>query len=256
MRDYVTACKDVFASGLVKEEAIIKHIKQQIIIEKNLPNSSSFFCIVDVNKGQYRFLGTQHENVTGYSNDEFLLRGIELFFENLHSDDAEIIVNKIFRNVTDILDKASIDDKTKFQFQYNYRYKTKNGCYINFIEHLYVLELDENGRAALFLGNPTVIDTSEVLPIRFSAKIIRSNSVPETILTKTYSRSKVSLEHLTPREMDILRQLSLGKTSKQIGDDLHISTHTVNNHRQKLLNKLGCKTVVELTRIAFQNGLM
>ena len=256
MRNYVTACKDVFASGLVKEEAIIKHIEQQIIIEKNLPNSSSFFCIVDVNKGRYRFLGNQHENVTGYSNEEFLSRGVELFFENLHSDDADIIVHKIFRNVTDILDKASTDDRTKFQFQYNYRYKTKDGSYINFLEHLYVLELDENGRAALFLGNPTVIDTSEVLPIRFSAKIIRSNSVPETVLTKTYSRSKVSLENLTPREMDILRHLSLGMTSKQIGDDLHISPSTVNSHRQNLLNKLGCKSVVELTRIAFQNGLM
>lgn len=256
MRNYLRACQDVFASGLVKEEAIIKHIEQQIIIERNLPNSSSFFCIVDVATGRYRFLGAQHEYVTGYSNEKFLSGGVELFFENLHPDDAEIIVNKVFRNVTDLVNKAPTDDRRKFQFQYNYRYKTNNGSYIQFLEHLYVLELDGNGRAALLLGNPTVIDTSEVLPIRFSAKIIRSNSVPETVLAKTYSRSNMSLESLTPREMDILRYLSLGKTSRQISEALHISPHTVNNHRQNLLNKLGCKTVVELTRIAFQNGLM
>lgn len=256
MRNYLKACKDVFASGLVQEEAIIKHIEQQIIIEKNLPNSSSFFCIVDVNTGRYHFLGSQHENVTGYPNEEFLSRGVELFFENLHPDDLDIILHKVFRNVTDIVNNASTDEKRKFQFQYNYRYKTKNDNYINFLEHLYVLELDENGRAALFLGNPTVIDTSEVLPIRFSAKIIRRNSVPETVLTEMFSRSKISLKNLTSREMDILRHVSLGKTSKQISEDLHISPHTVNNHRQNLLNKLGCKTVVELTRIAFQNGLM
>jgi DNA-binding CsgD family transcriptional regulator/PAS domain-containing protein len=256
MRDYVKACKDVFASGLVQEEAIIKHIEQQIIIEKNLPKSSSFFCIVDVNTGKYHFLGSQHKNVTGYSNEEFLSRGIELFFANLHSDDVDIIVHKVFRHVTDIVNQAPPDDKRKFQFQYNYRYRTKNGKYINILEHLYVLELDENGRGALFLGNPTVIDTSKVLPIRFSAKIIRSDSIPETVLTKTYSHTKVSLENLTPREMDILRHLSLGKTSKQIGRDLHISPHTVNNHRQSLLNKLGCRSVVELTLIAFKNGLM
>lgn len=256
MRNYVKACKDVFASGLVHEEAIIEHIEQQILIEENLPPSSSFFCIVDVNAGKYHFLGNQHENVTGYSNEEFLSRGVELFFANLHPDDLDIIVYKVFRDVTDIVKKASTDDKRKFQFQYNYRYKTKNGDYINFLEHLYVLETDDNGRGALFLGNPTVFDTSELLPIRFSAKIIRINSVPETVTTKTYSRSNVNFESLTPREMDILRHLSLGKTSKQISEDLHISLHTVNNHRQKLLNKLGCNTVVELTRIAFQNGLM
>ena len=43
---------------------------------------------------------------------------------------------------------------------------------------------------------------------------------------------------LTDREKEILQMISTGKLSKEIGSALEISIHTVNTHRQRILEKL------------------
>ncbi|MCY4585745.1 MAG: helix-turn-helix transcriptional regulator [Bryobacterales bacterium] len=47
---------------------------------------------------------------------------------------------------------------------------------------------------------------------------------------------------LTPRELSVLRQLSLGRNTTEIADQLYISTTTVRNHIQHILSKLHCHT--------------
>ncbi len=51
---------------------------------------------------------------------------------------------------------------------------------------------------------------------------------------------------ITPREQEILKLLASGLSSKQIADQLNVSIHTVNNHRQSLLRKAGAKSTAEL----------
>lgn len=48
--------------------------------------------------------------------------------------------------------------------------------------------------------------------------------------------------HLSSREKEILQLVAKGKTSKEIGELLHISKHTVDTHRRKILEKTGNKT--------------
>lgn len=50
----------------------------------------------------------------------------------------------------------------------------------------------------------------------------------------------------TKREQQILRLVSNGKTSKEIGLILNISIHTVNTHRRKALKKAGVKNSIAL----------
>ncbi len=47
---------------------------------------------------------------------------------------------------------------------------------------------------------------------------------------------------LTPREQDVLRWLSAGKTDRDIGDILCISPRTVHKHLQRIYEKLGVET--------------
>ena len=50
---------------------------------------------------------------------------------------------------------------------------------------------------------------------------------------------------LSAREKEILRLIMDGKPSKQIADLLNISIHTVNRHRQNILEKLSVGNSVE-----------
>lgn len=257
VREYLQACQDIFQSGLVKGDILKKHIEQQILIDEFLPDSASFFFVVEPVSHTYHFMGKQQESISGYTNAEVMSRGMEFLFACLHPEDVPILQDKIYPKIAETLGELSEkEDIRKTVTKFNYRFKTKSGMYLTFLEHLYVLETDQARKPALFLGNIITLETEEVLPVRLTIKMMRGNDLLETIHSAAYSSLKPLFGNITIRELDILHKLAMGKTSKQIGKELSISNHTVDTHRRNLLKKLQCNSVVELTRLAFQNGLL
>jgi DNA-binding NarL/FixJ family response regulator len=63
-------------------------------------------------------------------------------------------------------------------------------------------------------------------------------------------------EPLTPRELEVLKLIAEGHTSKEIAGMLVISIKTVERHRANMLEKLGMRDRVELTRYAIRRGLI
>jgi DNA-binding NarL/FixJ family response regulator len=61
---------------------------------------------------------------------------------------------------------------------------------------------------------------------------------------------------LTPRELQVLKLIAEGYSSKEIAQELVISVKTVERHRQNILDKLGMSDRVELTRYAIRRGLI
>jgi len=67
---------------------------------------------------------------------------------------------------------------------------------------------------------------------------------------------KTASSALTNREQNILREVTLGLTNKEIGEKLFISIHTVITHRKNITQKLGIKTVSGLTVYAILNKIV
>jgi DNA-binding NarL/FixJ family response regulator len=63
-------------------------------------------------------------------------------------------------------------------------------------------------------------------------------------------------ELLTPREEEILKLVAEAHTNDEIGSLLHISKKTVERHRANILEKLGMRDRVQLTRYAIRRGLI
>ena len=61
---------------------------------------------------------------------------------------------------------------------------------------------------------------------------------------------------LTVSEKSILREIALGKTTKEIAVVKNLSFHTINAHRRNIYRKLGVNSVNEVTRYALQAGLI
>ena len=61
---------------------------------------------------------------------------------------------------------------------------------------------------------------------------------------------------LSDREKEVVKQIALGKTNKEIADQLFISTHTVITHRKNITKKLGIKTVSGITVYAILNKII
>ena len=69
-------------------------------------------------------------------------------------------------------------------------------------------------------------------------------------------RGEEQFDVLTPRELEVLKLIAEANTSKEIADKLSISIKTVDRHRQNILDKLGMRDRVELTRYAIRRGLI
>ncbi|MEO8688803.1 MAG: response regulator transcription factor [Solirubrobacteraceae bacterium] len=70
------------------------------------------------------------------------------------------------------------------------------------------------------------------------------------------ARAGETLHELTPREEEVVKLVAEAHTNDEIADLLHISKKTVERHRANVLEKLGMRDRVELTRYAIRRGLV
>jgi two-component system, NarL family, response regulator EvgA len=64
------------------------------------------------------------------------------------------------------------------------------------------------------------------------------------------------LELLSTQEMKVMRYMLEGFDNNKIGEQMHISGKTVSTYKTRLMEKLGCKTLIELLAFASQNKLI
>lgn len=65
-----------------------------------------------------------------------------------------------------------------------------------------------------------------------------------------------SMPHLTRREREVLQLLAEGKSNKEVGTALRISTKTAETHRARLMAKLHVHSIAELVRYAIRNQIV
>jgi DNA-binding NarL/FixJ family response regulator len=75
-------------------------------------------------------------------------------------------------------------------------------------------------------------------------------------LERARDGERIPEDPLTPREQEVIKLIAEGHTSDEIAELLVISKKTVERHRANILEKLGMRNRVELTRYAIRRGLV
>lgn len=70
------------------------------------------------------------------------------------------------------------------------------------------------------------------------------------------SSALAPMEPLTPRELEVLEQLGLGLSNKDIAERLGITTHTAKFHVNSLMSKLGATSRTEVVAMGARAGLI
>jgi DNA-binding NarL/FixJ family response regulator len=83
-----------------------------------------------------------------------------------------------------------------------------------------------------------------------------SGSLVENYVRNLPSEPDSAFKQLSEREREILQLLAEEKTVKEIAMALHVSIKTVHTHRERLMAKLGVRTIAGLTRYAVREGLI
>jgi len=117
------------------------------------------------------------------------------------------------------------------------------------------------GARAFILKRASDMDLVDALRMVAGGGVYLSPQVSDRLLTRIQKgdlearQSHSALQGLSPRELQVLRLVAEGKTSKEIATVLDLSEQTVRSYRKTMMRKLGVNNVAGLTQLALSTGL-
>jgi len=124
-----------------------------------------------------------------------------------------------------------------------------------------VVSAIRSGARAFVVKQASAGDLVEALRTVAKGGSYLSSQVANRLLTRIQrgdleSKSRTTpLELLSPRELQVLRLVAEGKTSKEIAVLLNLGVQTVRTYRKTMMKKLGVSNVAGLTQVAVSAGL-
>lgn len=219
-----------------------------------LPPSQSFFIVSNTSKNSFEFVSANFEVVLGLEIDKMMKEGINYWFSFIHPEDLKIWMNIMADLMLFTMTKVDPEERYLLHYTWSFRVKNKKGEYVKVLEHLTPTYFDELGKPVMGVTHSTVLEENYNSSMVATVKKLNANKEYETLFYKNYSQKLIATD-LSNRELDVLRLLALNKTSKEIGNQLFISSHTVDGHRRKILKKLNFSKTNELISFCLKNQL-
>lgn len=210
--------------------------------------------ILDVPTQKFNFISTNTFEYFGYNSVNYFIKGQNFHEETKHPDDL-LNTKKFLREILQILaliPRASIGN---YSFSFDYRIIKPTGEVVRILEQNSILQQDSEGNITHLLGvcnNITQWKRNETQLASLSSVIDKQYF----FFTSDKSKSANPKMILSKRELEIVKLISEGHSSKYIADKLFISFHTVNTHRQKIIEKTNTKNTGGLVQFAVYNGLI
>jgi DNA-binding NarL/FixJ family response regulator len=102
-----------------------------------------------------------------------------------------------------------------------------------------------------------VIDFIRALDALSVGRRYCSGSAPESLLNRVLAGKKVGpFGILSKREAQVVQLIAEGRLMREIAAHLGISRKTIESHRNKVKQKLDCRTTADLVRYAVRNNLI
>ena len=114
----------------------------------------------------------------------------------------------------------------------------------------------EKGVNGFLFKNASLDELSEAIRRVSKGEQYFSSEVTLTLLKTAQNPDHTLLRQLTEREIEVLRLVTQGFSSTEIGAQLFISPRTVDTHRNNLIQKLGVNGIAGLVQFAIKNKLV
>lgn len=250
-RYYELLQKQTFDEALLDYSVFEKHkpFLHQLALVGN-----SGVTVFDMFRKEHIFTSYNFSNLFGFSTVEEHTLDTAYFNSRTHPDDLVALM----RNGVVLLDffyQLPNNQRNDYKIINEYRILNGDGKYVRVVEQHQCLELAYNGNLWLSLG---IIDLS---PDQESFEGLKSQLINfrtgKTVsLADMYANADRPDIELSKREVEVLRYVKDGLLSKEISERLSISVHTVNTHRQRILEKLSVNNSLEAVQSAIRYGLL
>lgn len=206
-------------------------------------------------------------NIILADNQELTALGLINLLKHINNEDVVCVANQmqlINTIVTKgchivVLDYALFDFKSEAEFLLMAEFYKKTQWIllsdklpVPFIRQ--IIEQTDNV-SILFKDSPINELTNAVHSVKDGFRFIGQH-VTNLVLSHQLKLNKSQELTLTPTELAILEEMSLGLTTKQIASNRSLSAHTVSSHRKNIFRKLEVNTAHEAIKYAVQAGLI
>jgi len=213
---------------MTTDKSIEEIAQEYISYMKILEQAGSFAVFLSDRFGHYYYV------------TEYIEPPQELNIENLvHPDDLEV-VRRIDKKVWEFLETLPEEEKLTYKYIYEMRVLDR-GKYVRMIYQMRLLAFKDDNFLAMGMID-LAPEQSANISVRFQIK----NCLTDEVVPFAIESATDVL--LTPREREILALAKEGMFSKEISEKLNISIHTVNRHRQNILEKLQVDNIIEAIR--------
>ncbi|EPE01817.1 helix-turn-helix transcriptional regulator [Capnocytophaga sp. oral taxon 336] len=213
---------------MTTDKSIEEIAQEYISYMKILEQAGSFAVFLSDRFGHYYYV------------TEYIEPPQELDIEQLvHPDDLEV-VRRIDKKVWEFLDTLPEEEKLAYKYIYEMRVLDR-GKYVRMIYQMRLLAFKDDNFLAMGM-----IDLAPEQSANTSVRFQIKNCLTDEVVPFTIESATDVL--LTPREREILALAKEGMFSKEISEKLNISIHTVNRHRQNILEKLQVDNMIEAIR--------
>lgn len=124
---------------------------------------------------------------------------------------------------------------------------------------VYVKGMLEAGAKGYLLKDAASEELIAAINTVAKGRIYVSPSVTDTLVGDYLQRVKGEVGPdsavLSDREREVLQLVAEGKSTVQIAEILHLSDRTIETHRKRIMDKLGMRTIAELTKYAIREGI-
>ena len=115
--------------------------------------------------------------------------------------------------------------------------------------------VNASNRISVLMKDAKMAEIEQCLDYVLQGQRFLCQHATNMILTPTASVDK-EIVALTKTETEILKEIALGATTREIAEKRFSSFHTVNTHRKNIFRKLGVNNVHEAIRYAMRSGLV
>jgi len=217
-------------------------------LERRMEENDQFFSLANLGKMQFIYNSKRSVQMMGVRPEE-LHPGH--FQDATHPDDIErfgLARSLLFRIEHDIF----IPQKGSKVLSTNFKVKNPAGGYTNLLIQCYIFYSPIPYKAVFDLQLYTNIDSFKMKKQSFHHYLGEDLS-----LFKFPDEDLLSIGHnFSVRELEIIRMIEKGMSSKQIADKLFLSLYTVNTHRSNILEKSGKAQISDLIYEFKEKGLM
>lgn len=174
------------------------------------------------------------------------------------ASDGDEAIEKIDKLKPDliILD-ISMPKKTGLEVLRHFKAEGKPYKFIvlsNFQEDEYIVEAVKQGAQAYVLKDIEANNIVEILHTVLNGKTYYSQQIMGALINQM--SNPLESNSVTTKELEVLRLISEGKSSKMIADELFVSTRTIESHRYNIMKKLDVSNSAELIKKALKLNLI